>query len=32
MMISSAGLVLAALVAGSLLPALVAIEYIRQRS
>ena len=32
MMISSAGLVLAALVAGSLLPALVAIEYIKQRA
>jgi len=31
MMISSACLVLAALVAGSLLPALIAIEYIRQR-
>jgi hypothetical protein len=32
MMISSAGLVLAALVAGSLLPALVVIEYIGQRA
>jgi hypothetical protein len=32
MMISSAGLVLAALAAGSLLPALVAIEYIKQRA
>ena len=32
MMISSAGLVLAALVAGSLLPALVAIEHIKQRA
>ena len=32
MMISSAGLVLAALVAGSLLPALAAIEWIRQRA
>jgi Cu/Ag efflux pump CusA len=31
MMITSAALVLAAIVAGSLLPALVAIEYIRQR-
>lgn len=32
MMISSAGLVLTALVAGSLLPALVTIEYIKQRT
>jgi streptogramin lyase len=32
MMISSAGLILAALVTGSLLPALVAIEYLRQRT
>jgi hypothetical protein len=31
MMISGAGLVLAAIVAASILPALVAIEHIRQR-